>query len=130
MLFHVGNESQLKTAGYGGRPMKVYVHRRQPDQVAAWLRDAGFTVEAHLLLDSDENPAIALLLRAASPRSGVPHAEWGDSAHRATSHHVLRAPTQCAESPDSRDQEARRRRRERSGTDSQVGRLRVSYTVS
>jgi ubiquinone/menaquinone biosynthesis C-methylase UbiE len=52
--FHVGDESRLKTEGYGGRPMKFYVHRRQPDRVAAWLRDAGFTVEAQVLLDPDE----------------------------------------------------------------------------
>jgi hypothetical protein len=32
--------------------MRVHVHRRQPDRVAAWLRDAGFTVTAQLLLDS------------------------------------------------------------------------------
>ena len=49
--FHVGDESRLKTQGYGGHPMKVHVHRRRPDQVAAWLRDAGFTVEAQMLLD-------------------------------------------------------------------------------
>ncbi|WP_020576260.1 class I SAM-dependent DNA methyltransferase [Actinopolymorpha alba] len=59
--FHVGDESRLKTQGYGGHPMKVYVHRRQPDQVAAWLRDAGFTVEAHLLLDPDEGAPGAVL---------------------------------------------------------------------
>jgi SAM-dependent methyltransferase len=52
--FHVGDQSRLKTEGYGGHPMKVYVHRRQPDRVAAWLRDAGFTVEAQMLLDPDE----------------------------------------------------------------------------
>jgi SAM-dependent methyltransferase len=28
--FHVGETSKLKTEGYGGHPMKVYVHRRQP----------------------------------------------------------------------------------------------------
>src|SRR5262245_15794964 len=43
--FHVGDESRLKTEGYGGHPMKLYVHRRQPDRVVAWLRDADFTVE-------------------------------------------------------------------------------------
>lgn len=62
--FHVGNQSRLKTQGYGGHPMKVHVHRRQPDQVAAWLRDAGFTVEAQLLLDLDESvPGAALFAR-------------------------------------------------------------------
>ena len=59
--FHVGNESRLKTQGYGGHPMRVHVHRRQPDQVAAWLRDAGFTVEAQLLLDLDETVPGAVL---------------------------------------------------------------------
>jgi SAM-dependent methyltransferase len=64
--FHVGDESRLKTEGYGGHPMKVYVHRRQPDQVAAWLRDAGFTVEAQLLLGLDEkNPGAAIFARRA-----------------------------------------------------------------
>lgn len=41
--FHIGDEARLKTQGYGGHPMKVHVHRRQSGQVAAWLRDAGFT---------------------------------------------------------------------------------------
>jgi SAM-dependent methyltransferase len=59
--FHVGDESRLKTQGYGGHPMKVHVHRRQPGQVAAWLRDAGFTVEAQILLDPDENVPQAVL---------------------------------------------------------------------
>lgn len=53
--FHVGDESQLKRHGYGGHPMKVYVHRRQPGQVAAWLNDAGFTVEAQMTLSSAES---------------------------------------------------------------------------
>jgi hypothetical protein len=33
--------------------MKVYVHRRQPERVAAWLRDAGFAIEAQMLLGPD-----------------------------------------------------------------------------
>ena len=61
--FHVGNESRLKTEGYGGHPMRVYVHRRQPGQVAGWLHDAGFTVEAQLLLGSDEKPSALLFAR-------------------------------------------------------------------
>lgn len=48
--FHSGDGSRLKTEGYGGHPMQVWVHRRQPAQVAAWLGDAGFAVEAQLLL--------------------------------------------------------------------------------
>ncbi|UBU09239.1 class I SAM-dependent DNA methyltransferase [Nonomuraea gerenzanensis] len=59
--FHAGDESHLKTRGYGGHPMKVYIHRRTPDQVADRLRDAGFTVEAQLLLDLDERAPGAIV---------------------------------------------------------------------
>lgn len=59
--FHVGDQSRLKTQGYGGHPMNVYVHRRQPGKVAAWLRDAGFTVEAEMLLDPEEDAQSAIL---------------------------------------------------------------------
>ncbi|HEX6683395.1 MAG TPA: class I SAM-dependent methyltransferase [Candidatus Limnocylindrales bacterium] len=52
--FHAGEESRLKTEGYGGHPMKVYVHRRTPERIAAWLRDAGFKVELQALLDPGE----------------------------------------------------------------------------
>jgi ubiquinone/menaquinone biosynthesis C-methylase UbiE len=51
--FHAGTGSRLKTVGYGGHPMKVHVHRRQPDQVAGWLRVAGFTVTDEQLPDID-----------------------------------------------------------------------------
>jgi len=65
--FHVGDGSRLKTQGYGGHPMKVHVHRRQPGQVAAWLRDAGFTVEAQMLLDLDKDvPGAVLFARSQS----------------------------------------------------------------
>jgi SAM-dependent methyltransferase len=53
--FHVGDETRLKTSGYGGHPMKLSVHLRQPDQMAAWLGGAGFTVEAQLTLRSAES---------------------------------------------------------------------------
>jgi SAM-dependent methyltransferase len=52
LAFHVGDESHRKTQCYGGHPMNVYVHRRQPDRVAAWLEAAGFTVEAQMILGS------------------------------------------------------------------------------
>ncbi|WP_412537896.1 class I SAM-dependent methyltransferase [Longispora sp. K20-0274] len=59
--FHVGDQSSLKTEGYGGHPMKVHVHRRQPARVSGFLRDAGFTVEAEILLDPQENVPGAVL---------------------------------------------------------------------
>ncbi|MBB5866901.1 SAM-dependent methyltransferase [Allocatelliglobosispora scoriae] len=53
--FHVGEGSRLKTEGYGGHPMRVYVHRRTPELVSGWLREAGFVIEAQILLDPDES---------------------------------------------------------------------------
>lgn len=60
--FHVGNESTLKTQGYGGHPMNVHVHRRQPSRVATWLREAGFTLTTQLLLGLDEPTPGAILI--------------------------------------------------------------------
>ncbi|MFI1992057.1 class I SAM-dependent methyltransferase [Actinoplanes sp. NPDC020271] len=60
--FHVGSESTLKTQGYGGHPMNVHVHRRQPSRVATWLRDAGFTLTTQLLLDLDQPRPGAILI--------------------------------------------------------------------
>jgi SAM-dependent methyltransferase len=53
--FHVGDGSNLKTEGYGGHPMKVYVHKRQPETLGAWLTGAGFVVEAHMITTSPES---------------------------------------------------------------------------
>ena len=53
--FHEGTGSRLKTEGYGGHPMKVHVHRRQPEQLESWLVEAGFTIEARLTLTSPES---------------------------------------------------------------------------
>ncbi len=64
--FHVGDTSRLKTEGYGGHPMKVYVHRRTPERVAGWLRDAGFTIEAQLLCDPAERSPQGLVFARAS----------------------------------------------------------------
>ncbi|MEQ7129020.1 class I SAM-dependent methyltransferase [Actinopolymorpha sp. B11F2] len=65
--FHLGDGSRLKTQGYGGHPMNVYVHRRQPGRVTAWLDDAGFTVESQLLFDLDQNvPGAVLFARRRS----------------------------------------------------------------
>lgn len=65
--FHAGDESRLKTQGYGGHPMRVHVHRRRPARMTAWLSDAGFTVEAQLLTDPDEPvPGAVLFARRRS----------------------------------------------------------------
>lgn len=60
--FHVGAESQLKAQGYGGHPMKVFVHRRRHDQMIAWLNDAGFAVETCRTLSSAESKLGGIIL--------------------------------------------------------------------
>lgn len=62
--FHFGDTSILKTEGYGGHPMKVHVYRRRPADLSAGLREAGFEVEAHLLLGPDaERPGAVVFAR-------------------------------------------------------------------
>ncbi|MEU0837580.1 class I SAM-dependent methyltransferase [Streptomyces sp. NPDC005969] len=67
LSFHVGDESQLKTEGYGGHPMKVYVHRRQHDQTIGWLKKAGFAVETHKTLASAESKLGGIILARRQP---------------------------------------------------------------
>ena len=62
LSFHVGDEPQLKTHGYGGHPMKVYVHRRRHGRMIAWLNDAGFAVEISRTLTSAESRLGGIIL--------------------------------------------------------------------
>jgi SAM-dependent methyltransferase len=48
--FHVGDRTIRSTEGYTGRAIGVDSHRRPPEQVSRWLRDAGFTVDGELLM--------------------------------------------------------------------------------
>lgn len=52
--FHVGDEKRHTSEGYTGRPISVDSHHRRPSRVAGWLRDAGFTIEAELVMRPDE----------------------------------------------------------------------------
>ena len=52
--FHVGDETQHTSQGYTGRPINVDSHHRRPGTVARWLRDAGFSIEAEMVLRPDE----------------------------------------------------------------------------
>ena len=52
--FHVGDETRHTSEGYSGRSIDVDSHRRQPDHVARWLREAGFAIEAQLVMRPDE----------------------------------------------------------------------------
>ncbi|WAL69065.1 class I SAM-dependent methyltransferase [Amycolatopsis cynarae] len=60
--FHVGDEYRLKTEGYGGHPMKVRVHWRPVDRMAAWVRDAGLVVDARVVLEPDAPVPAGILL--------------------------------------------------------------------
>ena len=52
--FHVGDRVNRKTEGYGGLPMQLNVHLRPVAAVADALRQAGFMIEATLLLNPDD----------------------------------------------------------------------------
>jgi hypothetical protein len=62
LSFHVGDEVQLKNQGYGGHPMRAYVHRRRHGQMIAWLSDAGFAVETTRTLTSAESKLGGIIL--------------------------------------------------------------------
>ena len=65
--FHAGEGTKLKTKGYGGHPMKVSVHRREPHRVAAALH--GFAVEAEILHHPAANVRGGFVLaRAVAPQ--------------------------------------------------------------
>ena len=53
--FHVGDGTRHTSKGYTGRPINVDSHRRRPSKIMAWLRDAGFTIEAELVIGPDED---------------------------------------------------------------------------
>ena len=60
--FHVGDGTRHKTEGYGGHPMNVDVHLRQPEQLVDWLGEAGLAINTKLLLDLDEPRPQAILV--------------------------------------------------------------------
>lgn len=60
--FHVGDETRHTSEGYSGRLINVDSYRRRPDQVARWLREAGFTIEAELVMRPDEEVPGAIIL--------------------------------------------------------------------
>lgn len=64
--FHVGDETRHTSEGYSGRSINVDSHRRSPAKVAQWLRGAGFTIEAELVVRPDEEVPGAIII-ARSP---------------------------------------------------------------
>ncbi|WP_290060943.1 class I SAM-dependent DNA methyltransferase [Amycolatopsis solani] len=63
--YHVGAGSRLKTQGYGGHPMRVHVHLRQPWWLAGRVRKAGFAVESEWLLDKEAEVPQGILFATA-----------------------------------------------------------------
>jgi SAM-dependent methyltransferase len=64
--YHVGAGTRLKTEGYGGHPMRVHVHLRQPWWLARRVREAGFTVDAEWLLSPENTVPQAILFARVS----------------------------------------------------------------
>jgi SAM-dependent methyltransferase len=52
--FHVGDGRRHTSEGYTGRPINVESFHRPPSKIAGWLRDAGFTMDAELVIGPDE----------------------------------------------------------------------------
>ena len=59
--FHVGDETRRTSRGYTGLPIHVDSHRRPPSKVGAWLREAGFSIEAELVTGPDESVPGAMI---------------------------------------------------------------------
>jgi SAM-dependent methyltransferase len=53
--FHVGDQTRHTSEGYTGRRIDVDSHHRPPSRITGWLREAGFTVEAELVVGPDED---------------------------------------------------------------------------
>jgi hypothetical protein len=63
--FHVGDEARHTTEGYSGQPIRVDSYRRRPAVIACWLREAGFAIEAELVMRPDEEvPGAIIVARA------------------------------------------------------------------
>jgi SAM-dependent methyltransferase len=64
--FHVGDETRHTSEGYTGRPIKLDSHRRRPSTMMRWLRDAGFTIEAELVIGPNKDvPGAVIFARSA-----------------------------------------------------------------
>jgi SAM-dependent methyltransferase len=60
--FHVGDEARQTREGYSGRSINIDSYYRRPDKVAGWLREAGFAIEAELVMGPDEDVPQAIIV--------------------------------------------------------------------
>ncbi|MBO0839787.1 MAG: class I SAM-dependent methyltransferase [Sciscionella sp.] len=51
--FHVGDRVSHTSEGYTGQPINVDTYRRRPERISRWLREAGFTIDAELVMRPD-----------------------------------------------------------------------------
>jgi SAM-dependent methyltransferase len=66
--FHVGDETRHRSEGYTGRPVNVDSHHRRPETMTRWLREAGFRIEAELVMAPDEPvPGAVIFARKDAP---------------------------------------------------------------
>ncbi|HTC68364.1 MAG TPA: class I SAM-dependent methyltransferase [Acidothermaceae bacterium] len=59
--FHVGDEKRHTSVGYTGRPINIDSYHRRPSEMMGWLRDAGFRIEAELVIGPDEDAPGAVI---------------------------------------------------------------------
>ena len=52
--FHVGEERRHTSEGYTGRPINIDSYHRRPSRMTNWLRGAGFTIEAEMVIGPHE----------------------------------------------------------------------------
>lgn len=65
--FHVGDRTRHTSEGYTGREINVDSHHRRPEQMSRWLREAGFSIEAELVMrPDDETPGAIIFARRAA----------------------------------------------------------------
>lgn len=69
--FPVGEQVQHTSRGYTGRSVDIDTHRRQPSKVEGWLRSAGFTIEATLVIRPDDDTPGAVIFAQNRPDPNV-----------------------------------------------------------
>jgi hypothetical protein len=70
---HAGEDSRLKTEGYGGHPMNVQVNRRSVAAMSGFLCGSGFVIDARVMLDPhDASPACAIFGRLTVAQKSTP----------------------------------------------------------
>lgn len=67
--FPVGDETRHTSESYTGRSISVDTHHRPLSTVKSWLRDAGFTIEAELLMRPDQDAPGAVIFARGAARS-------------------------------------------------------------